>query len=172
MNFTDDEIDALHKEFLQNSGEDILYGNHRTFKKISLSELKFSDNRDVFDTLIDFIEKKSFITLEYGIEEKCPFYKLSTSSIKRKLYLNKEILNYLYNYLENNILGESLPSNYNGAQNANENYILHLLKRDRKNRKMFCNSETGYKADYNRITIVYGHLPYTLEELNTKLDSL
>ena len=167
----EDELAALHDELLS-SGEEVFYGNPATFRKLSLIELQFSDNAKMFTTLKDWIEEKSLVSLDFGIEEGCPYYQLDTTPIKQKLYHNKEILNYLYNYFENGVLSTVLPSSYMGFQNAKENYLLHLLKRDRQNGKMFYEPETGYKADYHLISINYGHLPYTPEELDAKLNSL
>ena len=92
--------------------------------------------------------------------------------IRRTLYLNKDIANYLYNYFESGVLGTVLPSSYIGAQNVKENYVLHLLRRDRQNGKMFYEPKIGYNASYHLVSIHYGHLPYTPEELDAKLNSL
>ena len=139
--YTQEELDAFQEDYLLNSGEKIVYEDHATFKKVSLADLRFSNNAEAFSTLKSWIEEKSFITLDFGIENGCPYYRLNTTPIKQKLYHNKEILNYLYDYFENGVLNTVIPNNYIGAQNAKENYVLHLLKRDRQNGKMFYDNE-------------------------------
>ena len=163
MKYTKEDFEALI-----NSGA---YGDPATFKDISTKELRFSENDETFFTVMDWIKKESPMTFDFGIAEGCPHYQFKMTPYKQRLYHNKEILNYLYSYFESGILNTAFPSSYKGAQNAKENYVLHLLKRDRRNGKLTFD-ETGYKAVYHQVTIHYGHLPFTPEELNAILDSL
>jgi len=168
---TEDELMALQEEELLNSGEEVVYGNIANLEKVSLEDLRFGYNAEAFAILKDWIERKSIVSFNFGIDKGCPYYQINTTSTKQRLYLNKEIVRYLYNYFENGVLGLVRPSSYDGVRNATENYVLHLLKRDRQNGKMVYEPETGYRAEYI-VPVNYGHLPYTSEELDAKLNSL
>ncbi|MCD7969142.1 MAG: hypothetical protein LUF87_02170 [Alistipes sp.] len=159
------DADALHDDYMASQGN---------MTKISLSDFKSTENLGAFNTLKEEMEWGTSIDPEFIINKNCPYYKFFSVSASetKNLHLNKDILNYIYNHFENYILDTHIPSNFVGATNAKETYLFHLLKRDSQNSKLTHDPETGYKATYNRITINYGKLPYTTEELDAKLNSL
>ena len=174
MSYTEEQYDALVQENMEldkDTLHDEYMSSHTNLRPIS--NMAISENRGAFEALKEEMDWGTPIDLEFIINNRCPYYKFFSvsESETKSLHLNKEIINYIYNYIENNNLS-NIPTDYAGAQNAGENYILHLLKRDSKNGKLSYDHETGYKAIYNSITINYGRLPYTPEELDAKLNSL
>jgi len=175
MDYTDEELDDMMQE-AELSSDDDGYVNLAAMKKLSADEaqiaLKFGQNWESFAMLKSLMEKKSPVSLNFGIDEGSPYYQFETPPAKWILYLNKDIVRYLYNYFESGVLSLVRPSSYDGVPNATEKYVLHLLKRDRQNGKMVYEPETGYRAEYIGMSVNYGHLPYTPEELDAKLNLL
>lgn len=136
MEYTQEELELMHAAEMGNS-EDTFFGDPNSMKPVSFAELKFSDNAEVFNTLKGWLERGSLVSVSFGIEEGNPYYELNTQPNKKKLYLNKEILNYIYNWFEKNSLDAPIPKDYIGAKNATEQYLFHLMKRDRNNEKLF-----------------------------------
>ena len=69
MDYTDEELDALHQEHLRDSGEELFEINPKNRRKIPLDELVFSDNNEDFETVRKLIANKSALSLEFGIHE-------------------------------------------------------------------------------------------------------
>ena len=177
MSYTEEQYDAMTEEntpFDAEALHDNYMSSHGDRTKVSRSDIKSAENQSAFKALTEEMDWGTPIDLEFIIDNRCPYYKFFSvsSSETKRLYLNRQIINYIYNHLEDNNAG-SIPTDYVGATNAGENYTLHLLKRDRQNGKLVYDAKKGYYATYNRITINYGSLLYdTPEELYAKLDSL
>lgn len=173
MSYTEEELDAMMQEELMNSGEEIFFINPTNMKKASLADLKFSDNEEVFNTLKNQISNREYLNLEYGIEDGSPYYTNYTSlSNGKRLYLNEEIIIYIYNWLEKGVTDSPIPNTFHGEMNADENYVLRLIKRDRKNGWNYYNPDNGYKGKSENGVVFYGKLPYSPNELVDKLASI
>lgn len=175
MSYTDEEHNALMEENTPFDGDalhDEYVSSHTNL--IKASNMATLENESAFGALKEEMNWGGKIDLEFLLENNCPYYRFFSVSASEtmKLHLNREIANYIYKYLESNVLEANIPTDFVGATNAKESYLLHLLKRDRQNDKLSYDPETGYKATYNRISINYGKLPYTLDELAAKLSSL
>ena len=169
MDYTDEELDAMMQEDMMNSGEAVFFVNPANMKKISLDSLKFSDNEDVFNTIKNQISNREFLNLEYGVDDGSPYYTISNG---KRLYLNEEILKYVYNWLEYGITNSPIPSTFVGVMNADEIYGLRLIIRDRHNGWTLYNPNTGYKSKSENGIITYGNYPYSHDEFIAKLASI
>lgn len=154
--------------------QDVMEASYHDLKPKSLSSLLTSDNDVVFDLLDSQIKTGKTLALSCGIESKMAFYSFITDNEdKRKLYLNKEIVLYVTNYLVNGEKGTKMPNVYQIDEEVDETYILRLIKFDRQNRAThYTQSTQEYKAIYTHGTINYGKLPYTTEEMIAKLNTL
>lgn len=166
MNYTSNELDTF---------QDMMQDAFSTtdMQPASLVDLTASENDDVFYQLDELVSQNKNLTLTFGNNKGMPFYKVMISEDKsRTLYLNKDINRYIYSYLREGKRGnaQELTSVH---KNANENYLLRLIKFDRENGAIRYNDKTKeYKAVYQHGTINYGELPYSTEELIAKLTEL
>ena len=174
MNY-DEEQDVLNSDHqLQQFEDDYLYDAEfdAPHQKTSLNDLKYSANDEVFDRVKELIFNSISLNSTFGIENKVPYYEIDHGSKPFKLFLNKAIIAYIYNWLENGKTEANKIDALAIDRNASETYMLYLLKRDRINGMAYHNANDGYKAIYSRGTISYGKLPYNTEELVVKLHSL
>lgn len=171
MSYTEDEyFDML--ESYQSQQDDMFRGNPDDFKTVSLADMKFSDNENVFGIFKNEINRQNVLHIKFGIDDGTCYYQLTYNSKDYRLYLNKLIVNYIYQWL---ISGEiaSAPTTSEPDKNMGEQYRLHLLKYDRQNNFNHYDSKTGeYKSIFKKGSINYGKLPYTPQELDAKLKSL
>ena len=163
--------EQAYEEALQEAYQDVYFeGKIVTNIKLALTT---SENWEHYESLVNLMKDKSFLTLSLGLNDGLPYYQTKLHGIQRNIYITKEIRRQIYNYLRNGIVPDKMPEVYEVYNNVDETFILHHLKTDKKNNATIYNTETKeYKAKYQRGTINYGKLPYTTEELVTKLNSL
>lgn len=165
------EENALYNELYQEQMNDALDANMRP---ISLLNLKTSDNDRILEIAEGLISAGENLSITFGYDEYLPFYDIELpKGGKQRLYLNKEIVKYILGWIKDGEQGFKVSAPLNVHENDSEKYMLSLLKHDRQNGATHFNKTTGeYKAIYPNGTINYGKLPYSPEELITKLNSL
>ena len=176
MEYTDDEclylMNNFHEAEARAEAEAEAFYDSKEFLEslsvpISFEDLKFSENQEIFETVIDLIANKSVLTLEFGLDKGSPYYKIPD---KRILYLNKEIVAYIYNWLEKGITDSKIPTDFKGLNNKDESYMLRLLQHDSKNNVATYSPQEGYKAKYPGGTILYGQADCTPDQMRVKLE--
>lgn len=95
------------------------------------------------------------------------------NNVKRRLYLNSDIVDFVITYLMCGNKRSYYPKINNIDKNVDEAYILRLFKSDRdRNVGRYNTVSQEYKAVYQYGRINYGTFPYTTAELDEKLNKL
>ena len=135
--------------------------------------LKTSENWERYESLLDLMKNKSSLTLSLGLDGGVPYYRTELQGRQVNIYITKEIRRQIYDYLIKGIIPDKMPEVYEAYNKMDETFILHHLKIDRENKVTRYKEETKeYYAKYPNGIINYGQLPYTTDELITKLNSL
>ncbi len=174
MNYTDAELDTFEQENYFKELEQDIYLSAKPMQSASLIDLKTSDNPEKFQMVDSLISKGESLSMKFGIDDGLPYYKIRFSPEREvMLYLNREVVQYLYSWIKDGVRLPQTPNTWDVQKRANEKYMLVLMKRDRAFKALRFNTTTQeYKAIYPKGTIIYGALPYTTDELVTKLNEL
>lgn len=141
---------------------------------VDVTDFITANNKEYFNQIKEIFASGN-VYLNCGIHKmNIPYYESHDPFTGKTvtLFLNKDIISYILIYLQQGIISDKNPDVLKIDKNINEDYILRLIKKDRQNEATRYNNDTGYKAVYPYGIINYGKLPYTVEELIKKLDSL
>lgn len=143
-------------------------------KPLSLEDLKYSQNDEAFDNLRDMVFRNQKAVLHFVIENGVARYNLeSQGASAKKIFLNKEIAQAVYEVLKNGKSTTPVKDWYAVDKNANEDYMLRLIKRHQQYGVIRYRKPTEeIVAVYPNGEINYGKLPYSLDELKEKLNKL
>ena len=143
-------------------------------KAISLSDLPTIDNETASSMLFLLMEKTQYLDLICRTASCMVYYEFEdVNNIKRQLYLNPDIVDFVLCYLLNGRKRSTYPNISNIDKNVDEAYILRLFKRDRdRNVGRYNTVSKEYKAVYEYGRINYGTFPYTTAEVDEKLNQL
>lgn len=101
-------------------------------KAISLSDLPTIDNETASSMLFLLMEKTQYLDLICRTASGMAYYEFEdVNNIKRQLYLNPDIVDFVLCYLLNGRKRSTYPNISNIDKNVDEAYILRLFKRDR-----------------------------------------
>jgi hypothetical protein len=172
MAYTDAELDALQQENYFKELEQDAYQFASPLQPGSLLNLKTADNPEKFKEVDYLISKGENLTLQFGIDNGLPYYKINVSPERKvTLYLNREIVQYIYSWIKDGVRLPKAPNTWDVQKNANERYMLFLIKRDFNN-KVLKGTNTNPNSFYPNGTINYGELPYSRDELIAKLEAI
>ena len=181
MSYTDEDTQIkIMQEQQQIANEDNFqmgdecFSENANIQSASLLALKTSDNGEKFQEIDELISKGEKLSMKFGIDNGLPYYKVDISPERKlTLYLNKEIIQYIYSYVKDGVKLPKAPNTWDVQTRANENYRLYLMKRDFENKVLKGRDiHKYYSAFYPKGTIMYGHLPHKPDELATILKSL
>ncbi|MDL2320115.1 hypothetical protein LJC45_03170 [Alistipes sp. OttesenSCG-928-B03] len=143
-------------------------------KTLSLEDLKYTQNDEAFDNLLNTIFLNQKAILHFQIEDGVAIYKLeSQNDLIKKIFLNKEIAQAVYEVLKNGKLTATVKDWFAVDKNADEDYMLRLIKSHRQDGTIRYRQRTGeIVAVYPHGEINYGKLTYSLDELKEKLNTL
>ncbi|MCD7969076.1 MAG: hypothetical protein LUF87_01820 [Alistipes sp.] len=160
--------------FTDDDFQDMMLDANVPMKNLTMADLVTSDNARNYDIFLDLVIENKHLDINFGIRDGMPYYKIALPDDRyATIYLNKEIIHDVLNWIARGVKSRTVNDAFNIHRNANDNYVLHLIKYDRAQGATRYNKATGeYKAVYPHGTINYGKLPYSLEELVAKLDSL
>ncbi len=174
MNYSDEELDTLQQENYFKELEQDAYQSAKPMMPANLIDLKTSDNPEKFQQVDHLISKGEHLQMTFGIDNGLPYYKIKVAPNREvSLYLNKEIIQYLYSWIKDGVRLPKAPNTWDVQKNVNEKYMIYLMKRDRElNFLRFYESSQRHMSLYPKGIIHYGELPYTTDELNAKLDAI
>lgn len=140
----------------------------------SFEDLKYSQNDEAFDNLSDMIFRKQKAVLRFQIENGVARFNLQRDGAgAKKIFLNKEIAQAVTEVLNVGKKTTKVGKWYAVDKDADENYMLHLI------RKCQADGAIRYRQSTEEIVAVYpngeinfGKLPYSLDELKEKLNTL
>ena len=149
-------------------------GQIEATRSLSWEDIKYSQNDEAFDNLRDKIFHKQKAILNFQIENGVVRYNLqSEGDGAKKIFLNKEIAQAVSEILKDGKPTTAINDWYAVDKNADEDYILSLIKKAQQDGAIRHRQSTGeIVAVYPYGEINYGKLPYTLDELKEKLNTL
>ena len=174
---TDALNDSLQEEYNSNLIYDEIhdaYYDMKTAQPQTEQDLIISDNWDNCEALLILMKKKPFLNFLIGIEDGLPYYQTELyGGLQRKIYITKEIRRLIYNYLKNGDIPDKLPEVYDVYKNMDETFLLHHYKKDYENKvTTYSLTSKEHWAMYKYGIIRYIQLPYSTDELKTKINSL
>ena len=156
------------EEFLEDQEREYLLSE----QNIILFELT-SNNEEYYNSLVELMKNKQSLSLLVGIQEGIPYYATELHETLKPIFITPEIYKQIHHYLKEGIVTEPIAETSDIYMDKTETFILQHLKIDGANGKTTCSRSTNeYKATYPNGVINYGKLPYTIDELTAKLDSL
>jgi len=149
-------------------------GTMEVARSLSLEDMKYSQNDEAFDNLRDIIFRKQKAILNFQIENGVARYNLQSEGAgAKKIFLNKEISQAVSEVLKNGKNTTKVNDWCAVDKNADEDYILFLIKKAQQDGSIRYRQSTGeIVAVYPHGEINYGKLPYILDELKEKLNTL